>query len=243
MARDIGGNDQDGGAFGRDVLRYQSGESEIVLDAFEESNDESTTVYTRMRAPFENKYGLYFKIYRTGICAAIGTSFGMQDIQIGDPSFDDDFVIQGNDDEKVRWLLKDPTLKDLIQTAIPRELIPLGQPAFGSAWFGARYLDQLYFQRRGILTDQSRLKNLFDLFRATLARLAQIDSSSSPPMPPSRTLMYEKADGWSQVLCQLPDDAVVAVLGTEGNFLKVSTAEGIVGYIAQSRRGHVIANT
>jgi hypothetical protein len=166
----------------------------------------------------------------------------MQDIQIGDPSFDADFVIQGNDDEKVRWLLQDPALKDLIRTAIPEELIPLGHPAFGSAWFGARYLDQLYFQRRGILTDQNRLKNLFDLFRATLARLAQIDSSS-PPMPPSHTLMYEKADGWSRVLCQLPENAMVAVLGTEGNFLKVSTAEGIVGYIAQSRRGHVIANT
>jgi hypothetical protein len=243
MARDIGGNDQDGGAFGRDVLRYQSGESEIVLDAFEESNDESTTVYTRMRAPFENKYGLYFKIYRTGICAAIGRSFGMQDIQIGDPSFDDDFVIQGNDDEKVRWLLKDATLRDLIQAAIPQELIALGQPALGSAWFGARYPDQLFFQCGGVLTEQNLLKNLFDLFRATLARLAQIDSSSNPAMPPSRTFMYEKPDGWSQVLCQLPENAVVAVLGTEGNFLKVTTAERIVGYIAQSRRGHVIATT
>jgi hypothetical protein len=182
-------------------------------------------------------------MYRGGFCASIGTFFGTQDIQIGDPYFDDDFVIQGNDDEKVRWLLKDPTLKDLIQVAIPRELIALGQPALGTAWFGARYPDQLYFQCSGVLREQNLLKNLFDLFRATRARLAQIDSSSNPAMPPSGSSVYEKPDGWSQVLCELPENAVVAVLGTEGNFLKVTTAERIVGYIAQSRRGHVIATT
>ena len=243
VARDIGGTYQDGGSFGRDVLRYNPGESEITLDTYEESNNESTTIYTRMSAPFENKHALYFKMYRVGFCASIGTFFGMQDIQIGDPHFDANFVIQGNDDEKVRWLLKDPTLKDLIQAAIPQELIALGQPALGSAWFGAHYPDQLFFQCGGVLREQNLLKNLFDLFRTTLARLAQIDSSSNPAMPPSGTFMYEKPDGWSQVLCHLPENAVVSVLGTEGNFLKVTTAERIVGYIAQSRRGQVIAKT
>jgi hypothetical protein len=196
-----------------------------------------------MSAPFENKYGLYFKMYRVGICASIGTFFGMQDIQIGDRYFDDKFIIQGNDDEKVRWLLRDPTLKDLIRAAIPPELIALGQPALGSAWFGARYPDQLYFQCGGVLKEEKPLKNLFDLFRATLARLAQIDSSSNPAISPSGTPVYEKPDGWSQVLCQLPEHAVVTVLGTEGNFLKVTTADSIVGYIAQSSRGQLITTS
>jgi heat shock protein HtpX len=60
---------------------------------------------------------------------------------------------------------------------------------------------------------------------------------------PNVTPVYEKPDGWSKVLCQLPKHAVVTVCGIEGNFLKVTTADRVVGYIAQSARGHVIATT
>jgi heat shock protein HtpX len=235
VARDIGGEYQDGGFLGPDVLRYQSGEGEITLDIYEDA-DEHTHIYTRMRAPFENKYGLYFKMCRVGFCASIGEFLGMQDIQIGDPYFDENFIIQGNDDEKVRWLLGDPTLKGLIQAAIPPKLL-------GSASFGARYRDELFFQCGGVLKDEKRLKTLFDLFRATLARLAQIDSSSGRTIYPRATSVYEKPDGWSPVLCQLPEHAVITVLGTEGNFLKVTTADSIVGYIAQSSRGQLITTS
>ncbi len=241
VARDIGGTYQEKGPGGRGVLRYRSGESEVTLDTYEESNEDSTTIHTRMTAPFANKYALYFKVYRDGLCASIGTFFGMQDIRIGIRHFDDDFIIQGNDDEKIRWLLQDPTVRDLIRAAIPPALIPLGPPAFGAPWFGVRYPDQLSFQCCGVVSEENELKTLFDLFRATLARLAQLDSSLKPATAPTGTSMYEKPDGWSQVLCRLPENAVVAVLGTEGSFLKVTTAEDRVGYIAQSRRPHVIA--
>jgi len=243
VARDIGGSYDDGGASGRDVLRYQYDEWQITLDTFELSSSESTTTYTRMRAPFQNKCALYFRIYRAGPCASIAAFFGMRDIRIGDQQFDDDFVIQGNDHDQVRWLLNDPTLRDLIQAAVPPSLMALGHPTLDSMWFGACYPDQLYFQCGGVLREKSRLKTLFELFRKALATLAQLDSSSNAPIPSGRTVMYEKPDGWSRVVCELPEHAVVTVLGTEGHFLKVTTAEHIVGYIAQSRRDHVVAIT
>jgi heat shock protein HtpX len=59
--------------------------------------------------------------------------------------------------------------------------------------------------------------------------------------PSISTPVYEKPDGWSNVLCLLPEDAAVTVCGTEGNFLKVTTANRVVGYISQSARDHVIA--
>ena len=68
-------------------------------------------------------------------------------------------------------------------------------------------------------------------------------AASSQAIGPGVTPMYEKPDGWSKVLCQLPKDAVVTVCGTEGNFLKVTTADRVVGYIAQSARSHVIETT
>jgi hypothetical protein len=60
-------------------------------------------------------------------------------------------------------------------------------------------------------------------------------------IPSISTPVYERPDGWSRVLCQLPEDAAVTVCGTEGNFLKVTTANRVVGYISQAARDHVIA--
>ena len=175
IAKDIGGQYEDGGFLGRDVLRYQSGQWEITLDTYTTDGENSTT-YTRMRAPFVNKDSLYFKIYREGFFASIGKLFGMQDIQIGDPYFDDNFIIKGNNEGKIRRLLNAPRLKQLIQT----------QPGIcfqvrdDEGWFGADFpegVDELYFQCTGVIKGEERLKNLFNLFSNTLERLVQIDSA------------------------------------------------------------------
>ena len=47
-------------------------------------------------------------------------------------------------------------------------------------WFGADFpqgVDELYFQCHGVLKDEDRLKDLFDMFSVTLERLVQIDSA------------------------------------------------------------------
>ena len=48
------------------------------------------------------------------------------------------------------------------------------------------------------------------------------------------TPLYEKPDGWSTVLAQLPQDAQLTVIGTEGNFIRVRTGEHVLGYVARS---------
>ena len=40
----------------------------------------------------------------------MGKLLGMQDVEIGDPAFDDAFVIKGGDEQKLRKLLADPVL-------------------------------------------------------------------------------------------------------------------------------------
>ena len=115
IASDIGAEYQDGGLFGSDVLRYRSGDWEITLDTWTETAGDDSTTYTRMRALFVNKDVLSFKISRAGLFAPIGTFLGIHDIQIGDPHFDENFVIQGNNSAKLRWLLGDATLKEMIQ--------------------------------------------------------------------------------------------------------------------------------
>jgi hypothetical protein len=65
---------------------------------------------------------------------------------------------------------------------------------------------------------------------------------STQPAHAGTTSLYERPDGWSKVLLDLPEGAAVTLGGIEGNFLRVTTADRVVGYISQSARGHVIAN-
>lgn len=175
IASDIRANYDDGGFWGKDILRYQSGNWEITLDTYRTGDDNQYT-HTRMRAPFINKDGLYFHVYRAGIFSGLGKMLGMQDIEIGDPFFDDDFVIKGNSEEKVKLLLNDPTLRSLIQS----------QPDISfevrndEGWFGTRFpegVDELYFECYGELKSEQLLINLFEIFSITLQRLVQIDSA------------------------------------------------------------------
>lgn len=157
-------------------MRYRHAEWELLLDTYTVSNGKSSTTYTRMRVPFVNKDGLYFKIYRESLFSGIGRYFGMQDIKIGNPDFDDAFVIKGNNEAKIRQLLADPKMKQLIdrQSRISFEIRD------DEGWFGADYssgVDVLYFQRVGVMKEVDELKTLFRLFCLTLHRLVRMDSA------------------------------------------------------------------
>ncbi len=173
VARDIGGHYDEKRVF--DVLQYQSGEWEITLDTYSTGKNNQIN-YTRMRAPFLNKDELYFKIYKQGFIPSIGKMFGMQDIQIGDPFFDKEFIIKGNNEDKIRLLLKNSKLRELIHQQ-PDICFQIHDDE-GS--FQKRYPDgvnTLIFECKGVLRDEGLLKNLFNMFSITLERLVQIDSA------------------------------------------------------------------
>ncbi len=170
IAKEIGGKYEDS-FWGGDTLRVRSGKWKIITDTYSVGGyDYSTpiTTYTRITARFLSKDGLYFKVYRKGFYSSIGKFFGMQDIEIGDPKFDNNFIIKGNMKEKVKLLLQDTKLKQLIDA----------QP---DICFRIRrtYKDvyELYFKCEREIDEKSQLKNLLELFSLTLERLVQIDSA------------------------------------------------------------------
>ena len=180
IAGDIGGDFIEGGFWKKDVLVYRHGQWQILLDTYTVTTSTgkttSSTTYTRMRAPFVNKDGLYFKIYRHGFFSSIGKNFGLQDIEIGDPFFDDQFIIKGNNPDTIKRLLADDKIKLLIRNQ-PRIHFEIRDD---EGWFGTAFpegVDELYFQRVGVIKDTKLLKDLFDLFSRTLMRLVQIDSA------------------------------------------------------------------
>ena len=176
VANEINGEFIDGGFWNRDQLIYDHGEWTIVLDTFSRGSGKNSRTYTRMRAPFINKDDFQFQIYREGIFSPLGKWLGGQDIIIGDQYFDDEFIIKGNDEEKIKLLLHDERIKDLLsfQPDVDIKIDP------DDAWIFKQYpdgVDALYYECRGTITTKEDLKNLFELFCLILNRLVKIDSA------------------------------------------------------------------
>ena len=137
---------------------------------------EKSRRYTRMRAPFVNPEGFRFTIYRKGFFSDLGKLLGMQDIEVGDPEFDEAFIIKGNDEARVRNLFADARLREMVQVQPTIRL----DVKDSEGWFGPKFpenVDELHFQVVGVIKDVDRLKSLFDLFAAVLEQLCRIGSA------------------------------------------------------------------
>jgi len=176
LAAEIGADWVEGGFWKGNKVVAHVKEWEVVLDTYTVSTGKTHVIYTRMRAPYVNPGSFRFTIYRRGPFTWLGKKLGMQDVEIGYSDFDRDFVIKSNDEGKIREMLDDGRIRDLIQQ----------QPTINLAvkddegWFGASFpegVDELCFQVIGIITDPARLKAVFDLFAALLDDLCRIGAA------------------------------------------------------------------
>ena len=180
LSAEIGADYVDGGFWKGAKVHARHGEWTITLDTFTEHSSSgdtsSSTTYTRIRAPYVNRDGLRFTIYRKGLFSGIGKLLGMRDVEIGYPQFDEDFVIKGDDEEKLRALFADPKLRELIDAQRSIYLTVKSD----EGWFSTKFpegVDELYFRVVGVIKDIDRLKALYDLFSEMLDQLCRIGSA------------------------------------------------------------------
>lgn len=170
----------DGGFWKGDKVQVHHGQWTVTLDTYtvSHSNENTTqsTTYTRMRAPYVNKDGFRFTIYRTSIFSGIGSFLGMQDVDVGYPEFDEAFVIKGNDDRKLQALFANPRIRQLIE-AQPEINLSVKDD---EGWFATHFpegVDELHFYVPNIIKDVDRLKSLYGLFAEVLSHLCHIGSA------------------------------------------------------------------
>ena len=112
-----------------------------------------------------------------GIFSDVGKWFGMQDLEIGDEAFDRDFILKSNQESKLRELLGDAKIQELIcQQPQVYFAVKDDEGFFGSSFPGG--VDELYFQVVGVIKDVERLKLLYTLFAETLDQLCRIGSAN-----------------------------------------------------------------
>lgn len=173
LSQEIGAEYVEGGLWKGNKVQAEVGEWTVTLDTHAVHTGHAHITYTRMRAPFVNPEGFRFTIYRKSAFTGLGKWLGMQDIEVGGLEFDEDFVIQGNDESRVRTLFGCPVVRKLIQ-AQPRVRLEVKD---SEGWFGPKFppdVDELHFQVQGDIKDLEQLKGLFDLFAAVLDRLYEI---------------------------------------------------------------------
>lgn len=116
LSSEIGAEYEESGFFknGKVILSHR--EWEITLDTYTVHTGKSHITLTRLRAPFVNRDGFRFKIYRKNVFSGIGRLFGVQDVEVGDAFFDDEFIIQGEPEHLVRSMLTNGMIRQLIQS-------------------------------------------------------------------------------------------------------------------------------
>lgn len=174
LSQEIGADFIDGGFWHGDKVQAHVKNWTITLDTYAVSSGKSHHVFTRIRAPFCGRGEFSFKIYRKGFFSGLGKLLGMMDIEVGHSvKFDEDFIVQANDESRVRALLADPEIRRLFdaQPDIHLELKDDEGKLFHRFPEG---VDELIFHIHGVLKDVGRLKLLFDLFAAVLDRLAAL---------------------------------------------------------------------
>jgi hypothetical protein len=157
FAADIGGDYMQGGLFRAASIRVSAGQTMVTIDTHTVSSGESSTTYTRLRTPFESQDGLQFTIQRQGVIGRLGKSLGLKHLDVGDPDFDRDFLVQGNNEYRIQSLLLDQALRGELQQQKSLDM-------------NARN-HELRLEVRGLITDIDQLKALYKLFQDVLDRL------------------------------------------------------------------------
>jgi len=179
FADEVGGRFTEAGWGEGDVVRAKVGSWIVTLDTYSSSTTagaEHTQNYTRLRAPYVNPDGLRFTVYRASLFSAVGRLLRLQDIRVGYPDFDRDFIIKGNDDVKVRALFANERLRELL-TAQPTVHL---QVKDDEGWFDDDFpegVDELYFRAPGVIDDIDRLRTLFDVFGEALNHLCRVGAA------------------------------------------------------------------
>lgn len=178
LAEEIQADYVNNGFWGGDRVEVHVDNWVVVLDTYTVSTGKSSITYTRMRAPFVNLDNFYFKIYRAGLFSDLGKMLGMEDINVGYEEFDEDFIIKGNSEEKLRQLFANESIRALIQDQPQISLEIKDDEGFFKAHF-PEGVDELYFQVTGVIKDIDRLKELYELFAEVLKQLCSMGSAST----------------------------------------------------------------
>ena len=159
-----------------DMLHYKAlieqGGKKVVLDIDIDLGGgfESGYATTTLLAPVPTAAGFKFVIYQQHFVDELGKFFGMQDIVIGYPEFDEKFIIKTNDEARVKNIFADMEMRKVLRS-LPDFTFEITTTS-GTADEKEPIL-QLYIEEA--ITEPSPLRKVYHAFRQVLTELEEAD--------------------------------------------------------------------
>lgn len=124
VGAELGLNTSVGSGMSRPVLSGSIGGLPVKIDTYTQRSGNSSTTYTRYRVGYP-PLGIGLELKREGAFSAITKFFGIQDVEVGDATFDETFVVKTNDQGKLRSLLTPSVRSGLLHftASYPRSVI------------------------------------------------------------------------------------------------------------------------
>ncbi|QDU78527.1 hypothetical protein Pla110_02310 [Polystyrenella longa] len=181
IAQDIGGDFVEGGFWRPAVLTQEHRHWKLTLDTYTQSSGNTSISYTRLRVPFLNPQDFRFRVYTASIFTRLGELLGMQNINVGDPGFDQKMVVKGDRINVIREVLNHPDIQAKFLMFSWIEFRIDVEKGFFSSKFpeGAT---QLKFTLKGVLRDQERIKNLFLLAIMLIEQMVKLRHITPAPV-------------------------------------------------------------
>jgi hypothetical protein len=115
FAKETNGIFKEGYSWISDSTEIQHKNWKIIFDNFTIWSGKYSVETTRVIAPIILLNNFRFEIYREGLIRKIEKLFGSQDVEIGYRDFDQSFTIKSNNEFKIKTLLKNKELRNLLE--------------------------------------------------------------------------------------------------------------------------------
>jgi len=98
------------------VIKYQGWIIDLVIDIDPGGGFEGGYAFTALSSELKNVDDFRFSLHHQDIIDEIGKLFGMQDLKIGIPEFDDKVIVKTNNSIRLKDLLSDSEIRTLLQS-------------------------------------------------------------------------------------------------------------------------------
>ncbi|PBJ06055.1 hypothetical protein [Flavobacterium sp. ACN6] len=147
----------------------------LVFDNFTLWSGKYSTEMTRIIVPITLKDNFKFEIYSEGFIRKVGKIFGAQDIEIGIAKFDKSFTIKSNNEFKIKSLLRNSTIRNLLLKQKDVNIQISDQKGIWEQKMPEDEFELSYYANEKI-NDLQILKQLLELFQLFLDELVQINT-------------------------------------------------------------------
>ena len=170
FASDVDGQYTEDGILRMPMVTVRFQDWSIYMDTLSQER----LFHTRIRALYPNRTGFKWSIHREGVLMNIKDTLSLEKEPRVYKKFHPEFVIRSNDKKKASLLFSNPRMKKLLLSQ-PDVFFASERPDFLYIQPLPPDSKELFFVSPGMIEDSKRLKELFDLFKETLATMDMLD--------------------------------------------------------------------